>query len=632
MPNESAKIILAATHGKLTKVRDCLLIEDSINSIQCQFEFRTSDWDNTTKTAVFFRGWATPSTPDADTVYVILDESNTCYIPSEILNKNTLFSVGVFGTSDDYRIVSNWMYYKIKDGCFAEGSSPSGSTPSAYEQLLKELENHQHDDMYYTKDESEDRFVSQEEINNLVATPDWDQSYIDMPGFIKNRTHYEYKDEEYSSDILAEPTVGVHLVKDLSSASQYMLSYYTTDSLNNFKGVYYYKVCFEAKLFSKWQNLEKNVWWTNNNAKNIDGANSKIDVNSKKGMYMYVITDRSLLSSDDAIKFPKLGVYIDVTNSAVADVMKNISLVQMHVKRLEKRFLPDDAAYLSDVESQIEKALVDSIPDWNQNDESASNYIQNRPFYKDTSGIDIGTLQFTATGENTIKYTYSDSDSSIFDALMEIYTKKQELKVSIAGKEFTPSIGFSMGIFFFNEIISGNLYWMNQESTLTINDSEISLVSGNVYDVTFYNTETKYYKIDINYIPDEVYTTLKAPIYFGDGNYSTIQGYGTKASKVAGHAEGYFTFASSSYQHTEGKYNIEDTNGKYVHITGNGSNLKRSNAHTLDWSGNAWFAGSIKIGGTGQDDSTAKEIATKEYIDNVVNEEELNAMLEEALV
>ena len=86
MPNESAKIILAATHGKLTKVRDCLLIEDSINSIQCQFEFRTSDWDNTTKTAVFFRGWATPSTPDADTVYVILDESNTCYIPSEILN------------------------------------------------------------------------------------------------------------------------------------------------------------------------------------------------------------------------------------------------------------------------------------------------------------------------------------------------------------------------------------------------------------------------------------------------------------------------------------------------------------------------------------------------------------------
>ena len=162
MPNESAKIILAATHGKLTKVRDCLLIEDSINSIQCQFEFRTSDWDNTTKTAVFFRGWATPSTPDADTVYVILDESNTCYIPSEILNKNTLFSVGVFGTSDDYRIVSNWMYYKIKDGCFAEGNEPLNPGSILYEQIVSMLMNksnidHKHDEIYYTKSEVDNK-------------------------------------------------------------------------------------------------------------------------------------------------------------------------------------------------------------------------------------------------------------------------------------------------------------------------------------------------------------------------------------------------------------------------------------------------------------------------------------------
>ena len=80
MPDE-AKIILAATHGKLTKVRDCLLIEDSINSIQCQFEFRTSDWDNTSKTAVFVRGWATPSTPSADMIVVMLDENNECIVP-----------------------------------------------------------------------------------------------------------------------------------------------------------------------------------------------------------------------------------------------------------------------------------------------------------------------------------------------------------------------------------------------------------------------------------------------------------------------------------------------------------------------------------------------------------------------
>lgn len=55
---------------------------------------------------------------------------------------------------------------------------------------------------------------------------------------------------------------------------------------------------------------------------------------------------------------------------------------------------------------------------------------------------------------------------------------------------------------------------------------------------------------------------------------------------------------------------------KYAHIVGNGSSAaKRSNAHTLDWSGTAWFAGTIKLGGTGQDDETATEVATKDYVE-----------------
>ena len=83
----------------------------------------------------------------------------------------------------------------------------------------------------------------------------------------------------------------------------------------------------------------------------------------------------------------------------------------------------------------------------------------------------------------------------------------------------------------------------------------------------------------------------------------------TVASGQGSHAEGTSTIASSKYQHVQGKYNIEDTSDKYAHIVGNGINdNNRANAHTLDWSGNAWFAGNIKIGGTGYDDSNAKVI------------------------
>ena len=158
MPNESAKIILAATHGKLTKVKDALAVEGTINALKVGFQFRTSDWDNTTKTVVFVRGRATPSTTNADITYVMLGENNECYVPSEILNSN-MFSVGVFGTYDDYRIVSNWMCYKITDGCYADGSTPIDPSSTIYEQIISMLNNksdvsHNHDDRYSTKPKS----------------------------------------------------------------------------------------------------------------------------------------------------------------------------------------------------------------------------------------------------------------------------------------------------------------------------------------------------------------------------------------------------------------------------------------------------------------------------------------------
>jgi len=64
-----------------------------------------------------------------------------------------------------------------------------------------------------------------------------------------------------------------------------------------------------------------------------------------------------------------------------------------------------------------------------------------------------------------------------------------------------------------------------------------------------------------------------------------------------------------------GVYGIPDTEGKYVHTTGNGrSEDERSNAHTIDWAGNAWFAGDVYVGGTGQDDPDAKRLATIEDV------------------
>ena len=105
------------------------------------------------------------------------------------------------------------------------------------------------------------------------------------------------------------------------------------------------------------------------------------------------------------------------------------------------------------------------------------------------------------------------------------------------------------------------------------------------------------------------------------GNYgSHAEGNSTKASGESSHAEGNSTKASSKYQHVQGKYNIDDTVSKYAHIVGNGTgDAKRSNAHTLDWQGNAWYSGKLSQEGTPTED---KDLVTKKYVDD--NKEYIN--------
>lgn len=104
------------------------------------------------------------------------------------------------------------------------------------------------------------------------------------------------------------------------------------------------------------------------------------------------------------------------------------------------------------------------------------------------------------------------------------------------------------------------------------------------------------------------------------GEQSHAEGYNTTASGNSSHAEGIGTISDSVNQHVQGKYNISDNANKYAHIVGNGTaDANRSNAHTIDWEGNGWFAENVKIGGTGQDDTNAKQLATEEYVTTELN-------------
>lgn len=104
---------------------------------------------------------------------------------------------------------------------------------------------------------------------------------------------------------------------------------------------------------------------------------------------------------------------------------------------------------------------------------------------------------------------------------------------------------------------------------------------------------------------------------------SHAEGRYTEAEGAYSHAEGEYTTASKFHQHVQGKYNVIDSGPSmdHAHIVGNGTAVNaRSNAHTLDWSGNAWFSGDVYTGstsGTNKDDGS-KKLSTEEYVDTAL--------------
>lgn len=112
------------------------------------------------------------------------------------------------------------------------------------------------------------------------------------------------------------------------------------------------------------------------------------------------------------------------------------------------------------------------------------------------------------------------------------------------------------------------------------------------------------------------YSHVEGTVCESSGQGSHAEGYYTVASGQRSHSEGCFTEAASQYQHVQGKYNVVDSNGVYAHIVGNGAgDAKRSNAHTLDWQGNAWYSGKVTTGAAPVEDM---DLTTKKYVDDKV--------------
>lgn len=310
------------------------------------------------------------------------------------------------------------------------------------------------------------------------------------------------------------------------------------------------------------------------------------------------------------------------------------------------------------VAEQISAAIENiNIPqsDWNQNDSTASDYVKNRTHWAEnipTVFVDNQTLSFTAQSETMYMHSSAIAYEFSIGNMFRVIWDGVDYNCLCFEYQGVPVIGNI-------NIVGAQDDNATEPFLMYVNNGSLLIATSSTsenHTVSISGDAVVYHIIDNKYLPpligqagtglySEIFNDHIGNIASGEyshsegvgtralGNRSHAEGWATEASGYNAHAEGSFTdavgtsshaegsdtIATGDYQHVQGKYNIEDENSKYAHIVGNGIHGVRSNAHTLDWSGNAWFAGDVKTGGTGQDDASAKTLATTEYVDTQIS-------------
>lgn len=213
------------------------------------------------------------------------------------------------------------------------------------------------------------------------------------------------------------------------------------------------------------------------------------------------------------------------------------------------------------------------------------------------------------TGEaNTLNYTYSG------ELLFDIVSFKGTKKI----------VGTPNGPWDWNYSQNIDTY---KTATITAIDTENKTIT---VDTTLSETavSNRYYWIILPNVASGAGSHAEGTGTIASGQGSHVEGRLNTASGINSHASGELTVASTKAQTVIGTRNIPDDTtinlhpsqysgfGKYAFIVGNGAdNTSESNAHTLDWQGNGWYAGKLTVGSNPTENM---DVATKQYVDNHV--------------
>lgn len=273
---------------------------------------------------------------------------------------------------------------------------------------------------------------------------------------------------------------------------------------------------------------------------------------------------------------------------------------------------------LSAFKTWTQKKIKESTADWNENDSSKSSHVKNRTHWEEQDGT-VHKLDKKYLDLPTNLATTDDVQEAV-DLANEAQNTANMAVTNAAAAQSTADGKMDKS----NPVGIGS-FSMNRKADTTI--GPYSHAEG------YYNTASgwnSHAEGEYN-VASETDSHAEGLSTTASGTASHAEGSGTTASGAHSHAEGEGTVAGGKGSHAGGMYNISDTSTidrktgrrKYTHIIGNGtSDTTRSNAHTLDWEGNAWYSGDVYVGstsGTNRDEGS-KKLATVEEVQELASQ------------
>lgn len=206
----------------------------------------------------------------------------------------------------------------------------------------------------------------------------------------------------------------------------------------------------------------------------------------------------------------------------------------------------------------------------------------------------------TITGDaNANTYTLASADSSLLVGQVIFYRNKYAIITAYDSSVPSITVNTTLSDKALNSV-SATLYKLAASGSTSHAEGWNTVASGSSS-----HTEGSSTAASGNSSHAECYhTTASGQFSHAEGCYTTAsgdsshaEGNHTTASGKFSHAGGYFTIADGENQTVIGKHNVSDTTSSFIIGNGTGTNA-RSNAHTIDGSGNAWFSGDVYVGST----------------------------------